>query len=305
MNPLPRNPMPPLNLGHLRSLAIERVKKRLMHASFPRLQMTLIVALTGGVGLLSSFVMLQLGVETMAIRYPLALAVAYLFFLFCLWLWLRTKAQDYIDLPDWTLALPGPRMSTRLPDFKSGGGGDFSGGGATGSFNGGATSLASDDSSPLGAVGESLGAVAEADELAIPLLAITLVIGAVIGLALACFYLVYLAPILFAEVLVDGALSYALVRHLRGQSPQHWLSSTLRRTALPFAATALFLVAVGAAMAAYAPNATSVGEVIQQAMGQPVTGTRRRFARLTSNESSKPLGIAVFPMPIGAKSSTL
>lgn len=266
--------MPPPNLGHLRSLAIERVKKRLMQASFPRPQMTLIVALTGGVGLPSSLVMLPLGVETMAIRYPLALAVAYLFFLFLMWLWLRTKAQDYLDMPDWTHALPGPRTSTRLPDFKSGGGGEFSGGGATGSFNGGATSLPSDASSPLGAVGDSLGAVAEADELAIPLFAITLVIGAVIGLALACFYLVYLAPILFAEVLVDGALSYALVRHLRGQSPQHWLSSTLRRTALPFAATALFLVAVGSAMAAYAPHATSVGEVIHQAMGQPSTGPR-------------------------------
>lgn len=278
MKPLPRNPMHPPNLGHLRSLAIERVKKRLMQESFPRLQMTLIVALTGGVGLLSSFVMLQWGVKTMAIRYPLALAVAYLFFLFLmwlwLWLWLRTKAQDHIDIPDWPHALPEPRTPARLPDFKSGGGGDFSGGGATGSFNGGTTSMPSDASSPLGSVGDSLGAVAETDDLAIPLLAITLVISAVIGLALACFYLVYLAPILFAEVLVDGALSYALVRHLRGQSPQHWLSSTLRRTALPFAATALFLVAVGAAMAAYAPNATSVGEVIQQAMGQPVTGPR-------------------------------
>lgn len=274
MKPLPRNPMHPPNLGHLRSLAIERVKKRLMQESFPRLQMTLIVALTGGVGLMSSFVMLQLGVETMAIRYPLALAVAYLFFLLFMWLWLRTKAQDYLDIPDWTHSFPGPKTSSRLPDFKSGGGGDFSGGGATGSFNGGATSLPSDASSPLGSVGDSLGAVAEADDLAIPLLAITLVISAAIGLALACFYLVYLAPILFAEVLVDGALSYALVRHLRGQSPQHWLSSTLRHTALPFAATALFLVAVGAAMAAYAPNATSVGEVIQHAMGQPLTGQR-------------------------------
>lgn len=165
MKPLPRNPMPPPNLGHLRSLAIERVKKRLMQASFPRLQMTLIVAFTGGVGLLSSLVMLPLGVETMAIRYPLALAVAYLFFLFLMWLWLRTKAQDYLDLPDWTHALPGPRTSTRLPDFKSGGGGEFTGGGATGSFNGDATSLPSDASSPLGVVGDSLGAVAEADEL--------------------------------------------------------------------------------------------------------------------------------------------
>jgi hypothetical protein len=86
-----------------------------------------------------------------------------------------------------------------------------------------------------------------------------------IGIALASLYVVYVAPILFAEVLVDGALSYALFRHLRGQDPQHWLSSTVRRTAVPFAATAVFLVAVGAAMAAYAPGAKSVGQVLQHA----------------------------------------
>ena len=64
---------------------------------------------------------------------------------------------------------------------------------------------------------------------------------------------------------VDGALSYALFRHLRGQDPRHWLSSTLRHTALPFVATAVFLAAVGGAMAAYVPEATSVGQVIEHA----------------------------------------
>jgi len=59
--------------------------------------MTLIVALTGGFGLLASFVMLKAGLESMAIRYPLALSVAYLFFLVLIWLWLRTKAEVYLD----------------------------------------------------------------------------------------------------------------------------------------------------------------------------------------------------------------
>ena len=74
----PRNPMSTNN----RARAIQRVRERLVRESFPRVQMALIVALTGGFGLLASFVMLQFGLGSMAIRYPLALSLAYCFFLF-------------------------------------------------------------------------------------------------------------------------------------------------------------------------------------------------------------------------------
>ncbi len=242
-----------------RAGAIQRVRGRLVRESFPRLQMALIVALTGGFGLLASFAMLQLGVESMAIRYPLALSVAYLFFLFLIWLWLRTNAEDYLHAPADTDLEPQSGLSESAADHRSGGGGDFGGGGATGSFDGPATAIDEVTSSPLSAVSNPMGSAADADEWAIPLVAMALAIG----IALASVYLVYIAPVLFAEVLVDGALSYVLFRHLRGQDPPHWLSSTLRRTALPFAVTAAFLMAVGAAMAAYAPGAKSVGQVIK------------------------------------------
>lgn len=235
-----------------------------MRESFPRLQMGLIVALTGGFGLLASFAMLQLGVDAMAIRYPLALSAAYLFFIFLIWLWLRTNAADYLDLPDVSDLVPHSRPASGGPDFTSGGGGDFGGGGASGSFDGPSTPSLDADSSSMRLVGDSVGAVTDTDELAIPLLAIVLAIG----IAVASLYIVYVAPILFAEVLVDGALSYALFRHLRRQEPRHWLSSTLRRTAVPFAATAVFLIAVGAAMAAYAPGAKSLGQVMDHASKQ-------------------------------------
>ncbi|CAN7535024.1 hypothetical protein LJR039_003682 [Pseudorhodoferax sp. LjRoot39] len=140
--------------------------------------------------------------------------------------------------------------------MQSGGGGDFGGGGASAAFDG-----PSADGAPLGALGDAASAAAEGDELAVPLLAIALAVG----LALASLYVVYIAPVLFAEVLVDGALSYALFRHLRGQDPAHWLASTVRRTVLPFAATAVFVALVGAAMAAYAPGAQSIGQVMAHA----------------------------------------
>jgi hypothetical protein len=43
--------------------------------------------------------LLLAGVDSMALRYPLALAGAYTFFLCLLWLWVSTKADDYFDLP--------------------------------------------------------------------------------------------------------------------------------------------------------------------------------------------------------------
>lgn len=259
--------MPRTTMANSRARAVQRVKERLVRESFPRIQMALLVALTGGCGLLASFTMLQLGVDSMALRYPLALAVAYLFFLFLVWLWLRTNAEDYLDAPDVTGLIPRPGKPSGMPEFKGGGGGNFGGGGASGSFDGSAARLEDAGSSPLHAIGETVGSAADADELVIPLVAIALAIG----IAVASLYVVYIAPVLFAEVLVDGALSYVLFRRLRDQDRQHWLSSAFRRTALPFAATAIFLVAVGAAMAAYAPGAKSVGQVMKHASAQRAT----------------------------------
>ncbi|MDP1792256.1 MAG: hypothetical protein Q8L12_16940 [Methylibium sp.] len=74
-------------------------------------------------------------------------------------------------------------------------------------------------------------------------------------------YVVYVAPVLFAELLLDGALSYTLYRRLRaGDDSPHWFTTALRRTALPFALTAVFLAIVGMALSAYAPGARSLGE---------------------------------------------
>ena len=137
----------------------------------------------------------------MALRDPLSLAFAYVFFLFLIWLWLQTKAEDYLDVPDITGLIPRTGMPGGQPDFKSGGGGDFGGGGASGTFDGAAAPVEESGLSPLNAVGEAVGSAVDADEFAIPLVAITLAVS----IAVASLYVVYIAPILFAEVLVDGA----------------------------------------------------------------------------------------------------
>ena len=223
----------PRRLHLTRYHAILRLKRRLEQDSFPRIQMSLIVGVTG-----------------MALRYPLALLMAYGVFLLLLWLWLRTKAEDYLDIPDFSGS--GSSGSGDCTPAFEGSGGHFGGGGASGSFD----MPTGADSSPLS---DAVGAVGDADELAIPLLVIVFAVG----LALASFYVVYVAPMLFAELLVDSALSYALYRRIKATDSPHWVESAVRRTALPFVLTAVFVSATGAAMAAYAPGAHSIGQVVQ------------------------------------------
>lgn len=232
-----------------RSLAILNYKRQLERDSFPRFQMGLIVAVTAGVGLVASFLLLQSGMHSMAMRYPLALVAAYLMFLFLLWVWLRAKDEDFSNIPDFGNAMPNFNGGSNSSSFQSGGDGDFGGGGASGSFEDGAAS----------SVGDALGSVGDgADELAIPLIAVVFVAG----MAVASLYVVYAAPTLFAELLVDGVLSYTLYRHLHKVETHFWLSTAFKRTIFPFLLTAIFLTISGAVMAHYAPGAKSVGEVI-------------------------------------------
>jgi len=240
---------------------VDRMRANLERQGFPRLQMMLLVSLTGAVGFLVSYTLLGMGLTQMWLRYLLAFGFAYLAFLGLLWLWLRTRAEDYGDIPDVSDAFV-PRGRGHACDGFQGGGGSGGGGGASGSFDAPALQPAAVDmaddgmSDALGAVGD---AASGADELALPLMALLFVAA----LLLSSLWVVYSAPVLFAELLVDGVLAASLYRRLRGLESQHWLETALKRTAWPFVLTGLLLVAIGWGMQAYAPGAHSIGEVMR------------------------------------------
>lgn len=217
--------------------------------------MFLLVTLTGASGFVASYIFLGAGLVEMWLRYLASFGVAYLMFLVLLWLWLRTRAEDYADLPD----LSGSRSSGSggSGTCDSGKGGDFGGGGANGSFDAPSEniSVVGDSSS---SVGDALGTAAEAEEFAIPLV----VLGLIGAMVFSSLFMIYSAPALFAELLVDGVLSASLYRRLRGLETRHWLETALRRTALPFTLTAVIVSASGWAMTLYAPEAHSIGDVI-------------------------------------------
>lgn len=220
-----------------RQSEIARLRRELVRDGFPRLKMLLIVTLTGGSGFFASFLLLHSGVHSMTARYPAAVGIAYLVFLFLLWLWLRTSAEDYSDVPDFSSS-SSSRHSECASDTPAH-----------------VEAPLPDDADVLGDVA---GSVAQAEEFAIPLLALL----ALAALLFSSLWIVYTAPVLFAELLVDGVLATTLYRRLRGITTQHWLETAIRRTALPFFLTAIVVSLAGAGMHHLVPTAKSVGEVL-------------------------------------------
>jgi hypothetical protein len=242
-----------------RQQEIQRLRGDLERDGYPRFQMFLLVLLTGAAGFFASYAFLHAGVVAMWLRYLMSFVVAYIAFLILLWLWLRTRPEDFADIGDLPNSFPSSGSSGTGPHY-SGHGGEFDGGGGNAAFD-----VPTADVSPLGdaggSVGDALGAAAQAEEFAIPLVALIL-IGV---LLLSSFFMVYSAPSLFAELLVDGVLSASLYRRLRGLETRHWLETAVRRTVWQFALTAALVSATGWGMALHAPGAHTLGDVISHA----------------------------------------
>jgi hypothetical protein len=250
------------------SREVERVRgvlERRLHS--PRLQMMLIVALTGAVGFFASFVLLRSGLGSLWLRYPASVAIAYVAFLSFLWCWLRLRADDLFDASD----LPNPDFGPRsvgvegvpVENSFEPGGGTSGGAGASGSFGDtseGSLFVAQKSSSPSSdgsVVPDALGSF-DLEEFTIVVIGIVALIGA----AWAALSIVWAAPGLFAELLLDAALASGLYRRLRGVRGGHWLATAVRRTVWRFAAVAILFSLAGAAMQVYSPSAKSIGEVL-------------------------------------------
>jgi len=239
-----------------RSEIVQKTRHQLLKHGYPRLQMFLIVSLTGAIGFISSFLLLDAGMTTLWCRYAIAMGVAYLGFMGMLWVWLHSKSEDYSDFPDFPL----PSVNHEpVAAIIEGQGGAFGGGGASGSFEPAAVESTPLASSNSGLSDLSIGDVAEAEELAIPIIVIILV-TALLTLSV---WIIYSAPVLFSELLVDGVLSITLYKHLRKSESGHWLETAVKHTYKPFLITLLIVVGMGWGLHAYTPDAHTLGEAIK------------------------------------------
>lgn len=244
-----------------RERKIESLQRRLQRKSYPRFHATLILLLTGLAGFLVSFTLLRLGVSAMWLRYPLAILVAYGVFLILLRVWLslsRPREWDVLDIVEDTVEV----VSDSTEDSGFGGGADFGGGGAGGSWGETVSTVTTTRSSvstftPVKSSGSSgFSFDVDLDEgIWVLIVVVVLLAGAI-----AAFYVVYIAPVLLAEILLDGVLLAALYKNVKTIEHRHWLHSALRRTALPAALIVVFFTIAGFAMHRVAPEARSIGE---------------------------------------------
>lgn len=206
--------------------------------------------------------LMHVGIETLALRWPAALAGAYAVFIGLLWLWCRwLLSRDEADADlNFNLDLPHFDFTGSGSPFRSGGGGDFGGGGASGSFDGvpgveGAGELAQ----------ATFDAAASADEgivVAVPLavvVGIALLIAGALGFAVFGLFgidvlLGVAVEIAFASA--GGALAFRAQR-------EGWFSLALSRTIWPAVALLLIVTVLGLVIDRWLPQAHSLPQALR------------------------------------------
>lgn len=267
---------------------VERVRRMLVRRGMPRVEMSLILAATGAAGFLASFVMLRFGLSLMWLRYGLAVLFAYAVFLLLLRIWLYLHGREPRgSVSDYALDVVPQNLggASRAADASAfGGGGDFGGAGAGGSWDGGTGAGMHHAAPSFGAGGAPAGGVGgagggggasgggggsgglsgldifdtDSEGCVFFLLALALVVAG----TLAALYVVYAAPLLLAEILVEGVLLSGLYRGMkraRGVSGD-WLGAAVRRTWLAVLLTLVAFSAAGYFLQRAAPRARSFGE---------------------------------------------
>ncbi len=247
----------PLKLPMTRSSEVARARRQLQRHGWPRLQMALIVLLTGGAGFLASHALRLAGLDSMLLRYPLAVLLAYTVFLLLMWLWIRWRWDAVADgAAEVAGNGGGGGSSPRAGPSWGGNGGNSGGGGASASWaEASAPSITDTD-------GASLLEVADG-EAGLPLLAVLGLLALVATVLLASVWVVWSAPVLMAELLVDAAIVGGLYRRMQGMGAQGWWRLCLSHTFWPLLGLVVFFAALGWGAQQLAPDAVNLMQVVQ------------------------------------------
>lgn len=240
-----------------RRLLVARLARQLTEDSAPRIHLCIIMMAAGGAAFLSSVLMLWSGSEvfqSMTLRYPAAALCGYLAFIALIRLWISvhrpSEGFDIDPTSDIADAVVGDFIP-RAPDVPQ----SLELESARPRTEAGVGRAVRDSVLDAGSGGWDL----DVGDF------IWLVVAAAcaIGGLLAIGYVIYIAPVLLAEVALDAAIISALYRRLRADEAGYWLTSVFTRTWVPALVLVVFAIGVGFALEMIAPDARSIGGVIR------------------------------------------
>ena len=228
---------------------IAHARQRLQRFGWPRLQMSVIVLVTAAVGLVSSHSLRLAGLDSMLLRYPLAIVAAYGVFLLLMWAWIRWRRDLQIDEVDVDLL----DLATEEPQDWIGSGGGSSGAGSSASWE--------SPSSP--GLLNGLPNVELDGEAGLPVAAVLTLMAVAMIAVVAAGWVIWSAPVLMAELMVDAAIAGGLYRRIRHMQAQGWWWLCVRHTIWPMCGVIVFFAAVGGFAQHVAPDATTLSEAVR------------------------------------------
>jgi hypothetical protein len=245
----------------------QQVRDDLRARRWLRWHCILIGALTLLAGWACSHTLMRLGSDALWLRYGASFAVAYLVLMLLLYLWARwLLSRDEGDWPQIDGGAGGSGGGSRSgmdPPMQSGGG-EFGGAGGGGSFDlpEGPAALSDSAGEAVGGVIEIAGAADEGAIVLVPValvVALAVVLGTVLGFVVFGLFGVEVLLAVAVEIAlasVGGALAYKA-------GAEGWLGAAWRRTFWPAVATLACVVVLGAAIDHWLPAAQSLPHALR------------------------------------------
>jgi hypothetical protein len=222
----------------------QRYAQRLAHRCFIRFHMSLILIAVVGSGVLTSKGLLELGMHSLRLRYPLGVLASYLVFLLLvrIWIWYVSIAAAKTSLGGFDL---GGNIDLDCGGSSPAGGGGFSGFG--GGDSGGAGASSSWDGEGAVAPSSSSGWLpkldfdCDLDDGWWILLLLAVLVFAILG---AGGYLIYAAPHTLPDAAAQVLLAGTLTR-ISKQPEDSWMTGVIRSTCIPFAVVLILASVLG------------------------------------------------------------
>jgi hypothetical protein len=255
--------------------AEQRYERRILHDHFVRFHMSLILTAVIASGILASRGLLQLGVHSLRLRYPLAVLGSYLVFLLLVRLWIlyvSIRCASRVGIgsldPGGSGGSSGGLFGFGGSGSSGSGGGGFEGFGGGDSGGAGATTswdsniAAASVSQPAPSSGSSswfpkLNFDFDFDDGWWVVLLLAVLILAIVG---AAGYLVFVAPHVLPEAAGQALLATTLTR-VSKEEHHNWMRGVLHSTWIPFALVLILATVLGWEAHRHCPSASRLIDV--------------------------------------------